>query len=72
MNVIGLEVIGGNSDYGAKRPQYFTPAQFLLTTSKREGPLKWCSVAPVSATKEFIALIFWFVLDQAKMNILQV
>jgi len=48
--------------------QHLLPAQSLVKTRMLDGPFKWCRVDEKPAVKRFAALIFWFVLDQAKMN----
>jgi len=48
--------------------QHLLPAQSLVKTKMLDGPFKWCRVDEKPAVKRFAALIFWFVLDQAKMN----
>lgn len=67
-NSFGLEFIGGKSESVAARPHKFTPVRYQIIAAKREGPLKLCSAATMSVANKFTALIFWFILDQAKMN----
>jgi len=51
------------------RPHNFVPAQLLYKAVGQMDLRNWAALRQPPAAEEFAALIFWFVLDQAKTNI---